>query len=160
MPVVNALLVRWLGGYQEETNPTSITAYGRREGLLSLGPVTTTEEVERIAQGLLMLTAEPRVATELGIEPTGVGDLPYDDYDIGDTISAPDETGTLALQRVVSITVTEDQDGEVSYANELKDTVQVTEEQQNRWLKLLLAGSLRGNARNAMPILPPSTTNG
>lgn len=160
MPVVNVLLVRWFGGYQEVANAASVTEHGRREALLTLGSVTTTEEVTRIADALLALTADPRVATEMGIDPTGDGDQPYVDFTLGMTITAPDEDGNETAQRVVSITVTEDENGEPSYATELKDTMQVLEEQTNRWLKLLLAGTLRGNARNAVPVIPPATTNG
>lgn len=160
MPIVNSLLVRWFGGYLEVMNGASETANGHKEGLLQLGSVTTLDEATRIANGLLVLTADPRVATELGVEPSGVGDEPYVDYDLGDTITAPDEDGGDSSQRVVSITVAEDENGDVSFANELKDTVLVQEEQFNRWLKLLLAGTLRGTAKNATPVPPPAVTNG
>lgn len=160
MPIANALLVRWVGGYLENVNATSVTAWGRREALLQVGAISTEEEATRVSDGLLTLTADPRVATSMGVEPVGDVDNPYVDYDVGDTISAPDEDGSDSLQRVVSITVVEDDNGDVSYAHELKDTLVVQEEQFNRWLKLLLAGTLRGTARNAQPVPPPSVTNG
>lgn len=160
MPIANALLTRWVGGYLEVVNATSVTAWGRREALLQLGSITTVEEATRVSQGLMVFTSDPRVATSMGILPRGDTDQPFTNYDLGDTIVAPDEGGADTAQRVVSITVAEDDNGEISFAQELKDTMLVQEEQFNRWLKLLLAGTLRGTARNAQPVTPPPTTNG
>lgn len=160
MPVVNSLLVRWFGGYIELVNPTSSAARGRKEGLLQLGNISTLDEATRIGEGFLALNADPRVATNLGVEPAGGGDEPFVDFSVGDTITAPDEDGTASEQRVVSLTVSEDDNGEVTYATELKETLLVQEEQFNRQLKLLLAGTMKGAAKNASPIMPPPVTNG
>lgn len=160
MALVNVLLVRWQGGWIETENAVSIAAHGRRESFITVGAITVREEADRIGDGLLALIGDPRVATTLGIEPSGAGDEPYVDFDLGDTITAPDENGGTSVQRVVSMTVAEDDNGEVTYANELKATALIQEENFNRWLKLLLSGALRGNARNVSPVPPATQTFG
>lgn len=158
MAVVTLLLVRYDGGYFEVEDATAVAEWGRKEGYVQLGSVSDHDEADRIATAILAFQNAPRVATTLGVEPTGAGDDPYADYEVGDTISAPDVGSGSASQRVMSLTVSEDANGDVSFANELKATFLVQEEAFDRQLKKLLNGSMRGQTLAANPLPTGSVT--
>lgn len=158
MGVATALLVRYAGGYTVVEDAAAIAAWGRKEGFLQLGGVSDRDQAERVATAVLGFQGAPRVTTTLGVEPTGTADEPYVDYDVGDSITAPDEAGGSSSQRVVSITVVEDENGDVSFANELKAPFLLEEEAFNRQLKKLLNGSMRGQTQAANPLPTGSVT--
>lgn len=158
MAVVTVMLVRWFGGYKEAVDAAGVSAWGRKEGFLQLGNVTEEDEVDRIVAAVFGFQSAPRVATTIGIEPRGVDpdgvdhhDEPYVDFDLGDTITAPDENGATSAQRVMSLTVVEDDNGDASFATELKNTFQVQSELFDRQLKKLLNGSMQGASVSAAP---------
>lgn len=157
MAVVTLLLVRYNGGFFEVEDAAAVAAWGRKEGFVQFGSVSDHDEAQRVAEAILGFQNAPRVATTLGIEPTGAGDDPYADYAVGDTIHAPDVGGDTD-QRVMSLTVSEDQNGDVSFANELKATFLVQEEAFDRQLKKLLNGSMRGQTLSANPLPTGSVT--
>lgn len=161
MSVVTSLLCRFQGGYRVVDDFPAQVLYGRKEGFLQLGQVTEADEVDRIGAAVLAFMAAPRVATTLGIEPEGIGttDTPYVGYGVGDSIVAPDEGGSSSTQRVVSITVAEDDQGDATFANELKATFQVEEERLNVQLKKLLNGTLKGSSVAPQPLPTGSVTN-
>lgn len=160
MAVATALLVRWVDGYLNVNDAGGVAAWGRKEGFLTLGNVPSAEEVARIAAAVLASQAAPRVATAMGIEPeTGGGSEAYVDFVVGDTVTAPDEGGGTSVQRVVSLTVAEDENGEITVAPELNSSFQVQDEVLNRWLKRLINGTLKGASASASPVPPRSTTN-
>ncbi len=149
--LANYLLVRWKEGYVVVEDAASQGQYGVKQALLTLSSVTDEDEAIRVGQATLGYSAAPRVAAVAGIEPTGSGDSPYVDWNVGDTISAPDETGGSSTQRVMAITVVEDDDGDATFTPELRDTLSVLEQRTQRWLKRLLNGSLRGQSDSASP---------
>jgi hypothetical protein len=115
--ITNALLVKYQGGYVEVTDDTSIGADGRFEGYLT---VQVSSEADAIAAGTAMLavttTAQPAVS--LGIEPS-TGDEPYVDFGVGDTVTVPTPSGGTLTERVVSLTVTEDDEGDPTFVPEV-----------------------------------------
>lgn len=148
--LTNYLLVRDAGGFFTVQDAASQAAYGVRQALLSLANVTSRTEATTVAQATLAMTLAPHVATGMGIEPTGTGDNPYVDFGVGDYITAPDETGSSS-QRVVSLTVVEDENGEASFAPELRSTLDVQDERIAKQLTRLINGSLRGRSNSASP---------
>lgn len=158
MAVVTELAIRWAGGYTKVGDVAAQALWGVKQGFLQLGQVTELDEVTRIALVILGFQGDPKVATTLGVEPDGSGDEPYVDYQVGDTITAPDEDGATSVQRVVSLTVSEDDNGEVTYANELKASFVVQEEAFDRQLKTLLNGTLKGRTQQANPLPTGSVT--
>lgn len=146
------LLVRYGGGYITVENAAAVAAWGHKEAFLQLGAVSDRDQAERVANAVLAFQGDPRISTTLGIEPTGIGDEPYVDFAVGDEITAPDESGGSSSQRVVSLTVAEDDNGDVSFANELKAAFLIPEEAFNRQLKKLLNGSIRGQSQSANPL--------
>ena len=151
MALVNALLVRYAGGYHTAEDAASIAAYGRHEGFLSLGALQSTTEVDRVCAAVFTRLANPAETITAGVEPTGVGDVPFDDFDVADWITAP--SGAV---RVESVTVTEDAEGNPIYAPELETAAQVLEQTIDRWLSRMANGALGGASASASPASPSS----
>lgn len=148
--LANYLLVRDAGGFFNVEDAGSQATHGVRQALLSLANVTSRTESTTVATATLTVMSVPHVATAMGIEPTGTGDNPYADFTVGDYITAPDETGTSS-QRVVSLTVAEDENGEASFAPELRSTLDVQEERIGKQLTRLINGALGGRSDSAAP---------
>jgi hypothetical protein len=72
---------------------------------------------------------------------------PFVSFGNGDTITHPNETGSTSSSRVRSISLTEDDQGELSYMLELNDVRREVVERHDNWLKRAAAGSLAGGAR-------------
>lgn len=153
MAIVNALLVRWSAGYTWVEDAGSIATWKRREAYLSVA-ATSEPEAVRIATAILVDRAAPLVGTQATLEPTG-SDEPYVDFEVGDWITAPDLSGTPASQRVVSLTVTEDDEGNPVFVPELGSVQQERERANQRWLKRMANGALAGTVESAMPAQQP-----
>lgn len=149
--LVNALLVRWQGGYIEVEDAASIATYGRCEGFLSLGNVPSAEQATVQATAILNQRAAPQVSVVAGVEPTGVGDVPLDDFGVGDSVTAPNQAGVNESLRVKAVTVTEDAEGNPVFAPELSTVLEETEAAYARWLKRMANGTLHGTIESASP---------
>lgn len=139
--LANVLLVRWVGGWAESFDTTSIVANGRREATLSLGAVQSAEEADRIAFEQLRIYANTRSQITADVEPASDADTPYLAYAVGDTITVPDEAGTPTAERVVAITVSEDEDGRITYAPELNDLILEAQERLTDRIRKLSTGN-------------------
>lgn len=150
MALVNALLVRWAGGYTWRTDASSISTYGRREGFLALGAVQSLAEARRVADAVLANSSSPRISTTAAIEPSGSGDVPYDDWDVADYLAAP-VSGDPTTKRVMALTVTEDAEGNPIYVPELGSLRDDEDRRLQRWLKRMANGTLGGSVESATP---------
>lgn len=155
MPLVNALLCRYAGGYHQVEDGASIAAHGRYEGFLTLGAVQSTDEVDRIAAAYFARYADPAVTTTDGVEPAGSGDAPFADWSVADYVTAPNEAGVAASLRVLSLAVTEDDEGNPIYTPELDTLGEVYEQQLQRWLASMANGTLNGSIATATPASTP-----
>lgn len=157
--LVTALLVRWKGGYLEVEHDDGILAYGRIVDFLSLGHIESPEQASIIGEAVLARRAVPAFSLTAGVEPgvDGQVDVPFDDYDVGDTITAPDEALAGIATRVTSIGFVEDEIGEPVYAVELATRQEVTEERFQRWLKRQSLGTMNGSvsAFGSVAVPPP-----
>lgn len=142
--LANALLIRWNGGWAERVDATSVSAHGRREAVLALGAVQSIEEVYRIADQQLAVYANTRTQIAADLIPVDDTDTPYLAFSVGDTITVPDVDGTPISERVVAITVTEDEDGNVSYAPELHDLILEDGERLAERIRKLATGTSGG----------------
>lgn len=152
--IVNALLIRWAGGFTIATDPSSISTYGRLEGFLSLGNVT--DEATAVTLGNAVLADQSVVQlTETGVVmPTGAGDSPYQAFGVGDTITAPDLSGSGAAFRVQTIQVQEDTEGNPIYPIQVGTYQQLRDVRVQAWLQRMNAGTLAGTAQSASPAIP------
>lgn len=117
-PEVTATLLRWAGGWQDDEDAALVAANGRREGFLSTGDAQSTAESDRVA-GVLM--ARMGVGTEkITIAIDRGADVPYVDWQPGDTVGAPDHLGVATTWRARGVTVSEDAEGNPFYAPELE----------------------------------------
>ncbi len=143
--MITALLVRWSGGWLEVTDAPGIEAYGRREALIGLGAVQSTAEAERVARQQLAIYATPRTAIQ--VAPVDTATVPL----LGDRVTVPDIDGTPVLERVMSRTFTEDDDGLVTFAADVRDVILADRERWEQALKKMSDGTLRGDTKVATP---------
>lgn len=150
----NALLIRWNGGWRERTSAASIAAYGRREALLGLGAVQSTSECDRIADEQLAVYDDVREQITADLEPTPgeFVDMPYHNFLVGDTVTVPDSDGEDTVERVLAITVNEDENGELTFAPELKDVILSAAERLEQAVKKYDNGTMRGDSKVATPV--------
>jgi hypothetical protein len=139
--LANVLLIRWVGGWAERFNTASIVANGRREAVISLGAVQSAEEAYRISDEQLRIYANTRSQITADIEPVGNADTPYLSFAVGDRVTVPNEAGTPSSQRVVAITVSEDDDGRITYAPELNDLIIEAQERLADRIRKLSTGT-------------------
>lgn len=157
----NVLLIRWEGGWHEATpkNTDLETLLPRRiEGTLGLGAAQSTQEVDRIADKQLDLFKVGQVVVEGSIEPRfdDKGRTPYIGFQVGDKVSIAGNP-----EYVINATVTEDEEGAVSYAIDWGDPIIRGKEAFAQWLKKMANGTLGGQAKPATPIaLVPSRKPG
>jgi hypothetical protein len=139
--LANSLLIRWVGGWDETVDTASVASVGRREATLSLGAVQSLNEALRIGAEQLSIYAATRSQVTADIEPVNDADTPYLSYTVGDTITVPDESGTPTAERVVAITVSEDEDGRITYAPELNDLILLAQDRLAERIRKLSTGT-------------------
>jgi hypothetical protein len=144
------LLVRWGHGWHEVVDEAGVANLGRIESALALGAQEFLAEVRRVAVG--QLGQEPREAIEVDLVPTGPADTPYSAFGVGDVVSVPDSAGVTAGERVVSITVAEDENGVVTWAPELRDVILTQQERFEQAIARMGRGAMAGTSTVATPM--------
>lgn len=155
MALVTALLCRYSLGYRWTTDAAGIAAYGRREGYLELGAVTSATEVDRVASAIFSTRATPHMAVSASLEPVDDTDTPYSAFTIGDYVTLPDVDGSPVSMRVVAFTVTEDTEGNPFFTPEFGSLRDEREREIERSIKRLSNGTLGGTVESATPATPP-----
>lgn len=117
MAMTNAVLLRHATGFRWQTHAGTIGSW-RRESFLPVGAVGNIPTVDAIAAEYFTTRTAPMESNKVTVEPTGTGDVPGDDYDVGDTLDDPFSTPA----RVVSITYSLDElaEGGLDRAPELR----------------------------------------
>lgn len=160
MSLTNALLVRWglppATGYTWVVDQPSIDTYGRREAYLSSSAMSEAE-AERIATALLVDRAVPQVSTQATLEPEAA-DAPYVDFVVGDWVTAPALGGGTESVRVVSLTVTTDDEGNPVFVPELGTVAEERDRANQRALKRMANGSLGGTTESSSTARSPLPT--
>jgi hypothetical protein len=151
VPLVNALLVHWQGGYHEVVDAASIVTYGRREAPLKLGAAQSVEEVEWVAARVFAQWATPAESLSVGHEPIGDDDVPFRDFGVADWITV-DVEGVPTSARVRGLTLTEDSEGNPIYTEELGTLRQEHELRLTRWLQRMADGTIGGTNLSASPV--------
>jgi hypothetical protein len=141
----NRLLIRYRGGWTEVSDATSVTAYGQRSAYVDLAHVESESAAKRIGTKLLTFRKDPTYAHTLTLAP--VSSQPYDAFNLGDTITHPNETGTTSASRTRTFSLSEDDNGVLTWVCELNDLRHELEMRHNIWLKRAASGSLAGGAK-------------
>lgn len=123
-PYANALLVQWgeKGGFVKVEDATAIAANdGSKVWDIYSTDAGTQYEAERLGRvELQRRVGSSRSSIRMAIEPTGVDDVPYVDFQPGDYVTIPNEaeTGTREV-RVLTIALDSDEKGKAIWALEL-----------------------------------------
>lgn len=115
---VSRLLVKYGRGYFTLENAGLIAAGIIREQFLTLAMDDATEAFTQ-AYTILSQLADETPAVTASVEPTGSGDEPYTDFQVGNTVTAPAEDGAPAVYRVLAITCHPDDEGHPDWTLEL-----------------------------------------
>jgi hypothetical protein len=149
------LLVRWARGWHEVVNTGGVSTLGRSEDSLALGAQETLAEVERVAHAQLSQVA--REAIEVDLVPTAPADTPYTGFMVADTVTVPTSSGADATERVVALTVAEDENGHLTWAPELRDLILSQQERFEQAIAKMGRGAMSGTSSVATPV-PNETT--
>lgn len=155
--MINTLLVRWAGGWREVTDPAAVAAHGRHESLLGLGAVASTTEVDWAATQVLTYWVNGQTQISADLRPSSDDDTPYTAFRVGDTVTVPGRTGGSLAERVVALTVSEDDNGELTWAPDLKGVLLSASERFEQALKKMADGTLSGQSKSASPVGAPET---
>lgn len=153
--LANSVFVRWARGLAGPVeDAASIAAHGRHEHLLQLGGSQSPDDALNAATAWLGINAWPRVTTKVGLRPTGTGDRPFVDFDLGDTLPAPDEAGgsTDARVRTLGFADHPSNVGQVVWSPELRATSAYNEDVLQRWLQRMATGG--GSSAATAPPVP------
>lgn len=162
--IANSLLVRYAFGWYEvkgdytpqrwDETPGWLPAGAafRREALLGLGGVQSEAELVRVAREQLGWFGDARTEITADLAPVDETDTPYVAFGVGDFVTVPDLDGSTVTERVIGLTVTEDEHGTVTFAPELKDRILSDYERWQRNLDKMAAGTVGGNSAVANPV--------
>lgn len=101
------------------TAPPSGTPYGRREIGIVLGNSDSLKQATEIVQAVYKTTAQPQENVENVSMVPASGSKPYVNFSVGDTITGIDKGGSATPMRILSIAVSQDDDGIVRVTPEL-----------------------------------------
>lgn len=171
--IANRLLVRWSFGWYEVTDTTGFTpdmfvdpglptsgifndelwidAPVIQEAMLSLGASQDMAGMLMLARGQLDIFANPRTEIGADLAPVDETDTPYLAFRVGDKVTVPDIDGNPVVERVRALTVTEDENGEPSFAPELKDVLLTDQERWQANLTKMANGTVSGQSKVATP---------
>ena len=148
---ITALIIRWAGGFTEVESATGIANFGRLEGFLSLGNVLSEATANSLGNAVLADQSVVQLTSTGTVQPVSSTDTPYEGFNVGDTITAPDLSGAGAPFRVQTIQVQEDQEGNPIYPIQVGTQQQIRDVRIQAWLQRMNAGTLAGTAQSASP---------
>lgn len=148
----NVMLVKWSGGWREVTSAALLETGPRKEMLLGLGAVQSAAEVDRVAFHQIELFGVPRENIAADVDPSTDANTPYVGFGVGDIVTVPNQKLEPVQERCISITVSEDEDGNVTYAPEFRDIILDAQEQFEQSIKSMSDGTVRGQSKVATPI--------
>lgn len=104
--LVTDVLVQGEGGaFVKLHNDAADSPFGRTQGFVSASGITDLDQLRAIGQAVLDGGAVPAVQLTRTVDLTASRWLPLVDYNLGDTILGPDESGALAPLRVREIKI-------------------------------------------------------
>ncbi len=121
----SVLLIRWNGGWHEYRDLVAETEFGRSEGFLSLGAVQSVQEARRLgAAEIRNQFGKIREQVTAEHHPEDLTQIPYVAYKPGDSkVTITNFVGDEEPYEVNSMTVTENDDGELSFVPIIGDNI-------------------------------------
>lgn len=130
--MITVALIRWHGGWTAITAEGAISTFGVREGFLSYGAQQSIEEVVRLAAAELSgMFAKTRQQMTVEHRPMSLEETPYIGYLPAERVLADDFEGDATLFPVLSMGVTEDDDGNLSFVPVIGDIIDGIEDLQD-----------------------------
>ena len=156
-PVKNTVLVGYgTNTYTTRSNTGSVSTYGRRETFLNLSNTNSASHAQLAGDQVLSISALPSDGITLQLDPTGP--QPYSDFNIGDYLWVVDHIGARTKYRVSSISVSEAEDGSITFVPELGTLRADLTRRLNRALARLEAKNANGN--QTTDLTPGTGTSG
>lgn len=128
----NRALIQYKGGYTYAENDASIAKNGQRDGFMEFGIANTAGAAELLGDAVLSSIATTsslggsgeivghRNETYSGSVIPVRGAIPFLDWNVGDSVSAPSSNGVMRPHRVLSLSCTEDESGQLTFDPELE----------------------------------------
>lgn len=162
--IKNSLIIQTSDGWMvAQDSSDSIGKYGVVEAMLETGVSSAVSTA--VAAAVFEQKANPEEGASYDIIPTP-DHVPFEDFQVGDWVLAPDETGLLVKRRVMSISVEEDSDnGQPTYSVEFDTIFKDNEDKLSRWMSKMGGGALGGQFANSgsgsslpigQPTIPPA----
>lgn len=142
--VADALIVRWAGG-QIRVPDTG----GTKLGFLKLGKAASVEEGTRIATQFVAMFGVEQTMWSGDVAPTGIGDIPYLDFTLGDTVTVGGH-----LERAVELSGVLTEDG-VFPKVAVRDLILDAQDRLALTVRRMADGTLGGDAAPASPAASP-----
>lgn len=101
------------GKYKAMSNPDGFAPHGQTVSFVTASGLTADGALTIVGDAQLAATGRPLAQHTRQIDFNGPF-LPFQDYSLGDTILAPDQTGALIAMKVQQITITMQQQGGVA----------------------------------------------
>jgi hypothetical protein len=144
--IANSLSVQTEDGWLEVQRAASVAKYGVIEGKLD---TSASESVSAaIAEEVFNQKANPEQGATYEIIPIE-DHIPFHDFNVGDWVLAPDETGLLVKRRIMSLAVQENNAGIPQYTAEFDTIFLDNEDKLNRWMEKMAGGSAGSGFSNA-----------
>ncbi len=165
MAIRNVALFAWGRGSYAELAPSelfpsdpglpvnvSIATYGRRETFVDVSQVEDGIQAFWIIAANLYPLLDGERSVSLTYQPTGVGDVPFVDYNVGDVITVTDTDGvSTTTLRVVAIAGKRAKDtGRMVYTPTFETQQQSADSRTARWLQRATIGTMGGRSTNAV----------
>lgn len=136
----NRALVQFKGGYTYAENEASMNKHGQRDGFIEFGIANTAGAAELLADAVLSSIATTsslggsgeivghRNETYSGSVIPVTGAIPFLDWNVGDSVSAPSSNGIMRPHRVLSLSCSEDESGNLTFDPELEAWAVITDQ--------------------------------
>lgn len=107
-------------GWVPVQDTAGVAAHGKIAVGLHVGMSDSDDTAAQVAAAAFAVTAAPlETVTDTTVAPSA-GATAYVDFDVADTVNGLDKTGAVKAQRLLSLTVAQDSDGNVTYRPELE----------------------------------------
>lgn len=141
------------------TNAGAIKPWGRQETYVTAGGVTDTGTLTTVGDGALSQTDDVRVERTYGLVFTASSYQPFGDYGVGEWVFGTTDGDLPVRQRVRSITLTRDGDGNAAGNTVLNDRFVEADIRQQRALNKITSTATQGGSGSTPignDILPPA----
>ncbi len=123
-----------------------------KASLLSLGDISRDNALV-IGNAVASRAEYSTVTLTAAIEPTSYADTPYHSFFVGDWLTVDSAIGTVeAPIRLVSLSVSEDSQGDPTFVTEFMTISEDLEERFGRWLNRMSIGGAGGRSSSASPV--------